>query len=746
VPTLSSLTPLAPVLAAFLGALLVVAVRLRQQTVTSAAWILWAGVVGGSIASLGLSAEWLNAGTGGYVVSAVGGVAGAALMTMALMGLGGPRMWRDPEQPTSILAWWRSERRSRWRRPDPRGRSLTTVHSLGTWVATHPVACGVALLVAGTAVLFAVAGLGWVGVLLLLLVAAVGLTTFGWSVTTGFLVLAAISSALVVVASELLLTRFGWVGHAVPVTVLVAVFLLPLIARAGIGSTWSTALRRVDLLDVAVVTVAATAGLTWWNLLHGLGPDGLVAQLIRVGEDNLSHLIMLGATRDSGTVLGGSDASVAAAARFADYFTGSSSWQASVGGLVGSDSAPAAYLMSSVVLLAMLAGLAASVATLAAPRRRPRLCGVTALGVVAVGVVATRATLAMYELGFPGQLLVATFVVVALLLLVRNGSPVVSLLVLALLALATWWTWSLAALVLAVPMAVLALQIVRRGRWVPDRVLASVIAVGAVVGVLGIVLKRARITAILDELNLEGAIFRGIPTWVAFLLVLALPLALQLGRRRVPLPATALVLSACVATLALASWQVVRVGTMTYYGYKLEYFVLALGWGIGSLSIATVVRRHEARSALAVRVGAAALAVVAAVPMVSWIDSNYQGWLTARGALGTDPAMVCAIGAARGLPEGSVAIATGFGEPISNYLTTRAMDVGTGNTGSSVLWGPILSVPDPATWPWVAVQAPIVIVEGPSATPEQTRSLLTASSAAGVSVAEKTTCATRPAG
>ena len=149
------------------------------------------------------------------------------------------------------------------------------------------------------------------------------------------------------------------------------------------------------LVDGAVVTVAATAGVTWWRLFDGLGQDAKVSQLMRLGEDNLSHLLMLRATQDSGDALGSTPASLASAARFAGYFTGSSAWQASVGDLAGTTTAPDAYVVSSCVLLALLAGLAAACATLVRPARSVRLAPVAALGVLAVGVVATRASLAM---------------------------------------------------------------------------------------------------------------------------------------------------------------------------------------------------------------------------------------------------------------------------------------------------------------------------------------------------------------
>ncbi len=724
-PSLASLTPVLPGLAAVVGTLLVLAARARHQTLTSVAWVGWAGITGGTLANAALSAEWLGVGAGGYVTGLLGGMAGAALMTASLLATAGPGIWRDTLHPR-----WRAN--DEWRMPDPLGGARTVVRKAAEWISRRRVGAAAGVTAVVVAVILTVTGTGWLAILLLLGCAAVGMAPRGWSPVAAFFVLASVESAVVVVASQLVLTRFDLVGHATPVTVLVALTVLPLLTRAASRDAWRCAGRNLTAVDAAAVAVAATAGLTWWRFLHDLGPDAAVSQLMRLGEDNLSHLIMLGAAQESGNVLGSTADSLASAARFDGYFTGSSSWQASVGGLVGADSAPAAYLVSSAVLLTMLAGLAASAGTLVGRRRSGRLRPLAALGVLAVGVVGTRASLAMYELGFPGQLLVATFFLAALAVLVRNRSPIGSSALLVLLCVATWWTWNLAALALAVPLGVLVLQQVRQSGWIPDRVLSALLATGAALFLVAALVKRTRIVAVLDELNLEGAIFRGIPSWVAFTVVLVFPLALLVRRRTVPLAASALVLATATATLALSSWQLARVGMMTYYGYKLEYFVLALGWAIGSLTVAAFVGRYEERLPLPVRALATLLAAALAVPLVSWTGDNYRGWLAARGALGADPTTVCALRTARGLPDGEVAVASGFGEPISNYLATRAMDIGTGTTTSSVLWGPILSVPDPATWPWAALQQAVVVVEGPTATPQQTSSILDAARTAGL--------------
>ena len=73
-----------------------------------------------------------------------------------------------------------------------------------------------------------------------------------------------------------------------------------------------------------------------------------------------------------------------------------------------------------------------------------------------------------------------------------------------------------------------------------------------VVALLGVAIKHARIVVILSELLLEGAVFRGIPVWLALGLVLGMPLALQLRRRQVPVTVTVLVIGLGAAMLVLA--------------------------------------------------------------------------------------------------------------------------------------------------------------------------------------------------
>ena len=162
-PTLSSLQPVLPVLAALLGGALALLARPRQQTGTTALWILWAGVAGGTVASAGMSAEWLNMGTGGIAISGLGGLAGAALMSTALVAVPGPARWRGAG---GVRSW---ERHHGWRRPDPVAATRAWASRHAGAVRSNALGVALGLTASVVAVGLALAGLGWIGVLLLLL-------------------------------------------------------------------------------------------------------------------------------------------------------------------------------------------------------------------------------------------------------------------------------------------------------------------------------------------------------------------------------------------------------------------------------------------------------------------------------------------------------------------------------------------------------------------------------------------------
>ena len=700
------------------GAALVVAARGRAQSLSTALWTLWAGVAGGALATAGLSTESIADGTGGLALAGLGGVAGAALLSAALAVRLPARLRRRGEADQGV------GQRPRRVAPEAEPPAVPSSRDRGSWPAwLVPVAGGLVAVGLGWA------GLGWVGVLALLLLAAPALTPYRLSFAGAFFAAASLVSAAEVVAGRLLLSPLGWVGEEVPTALVAVLTLLPLLVRTA--ATWRVAARGLGLVDLAVLAVAGVAGVTWWSLFRGLGSDDSVSQLLRLGEDHLSHLLMLEATSTSGTSLGASAASTEVTTLFAGYLPGASIWQAAVGGLTSGLTTTQVYVLSTAVLLSLLAGSA----TAAVGRVAGRLDAVAVLGVLALGVVGTRATLAMYELGFPGQLLTACWFVTAFTLVVavpstfREGLPVAG--AVTLLALATWWTWNLAAPVLALPVVVLVGMALRRRGWLPGRLLAAVLGGAVVLGGLAALVLRDHVVAQLNLLTIEGGVFRSIPLWFPYLLVLGLPLALRAMRREVPPPATALVLGMAAATLALTCWQLLKVGAPTYYSYKLEYLMLALCWAIGGVCVAASTRRRPALPSRRGQLAAAAVAVVLAVPLLLWPADNYRGWLTARKVLGVDAAISCAVEAAAGAPDGDIALAVGFGDPLGDYLTIRAMDVGVGNNLSSPFWYSVRTTPDPATWPWAAAAGPVVVVRGPAATPAQTAALVDAARAAG---------------
>jgi hypothetical protein len=129
----------------------------------------------------------------------------------------------------------------------------------------------------------------------------------------------------------------------------------------------------------------------------------------------------------------------------------------------------------------------------------------------------------------------------------------------------------------------------------------------------------------------------------------------------------------------------------------------------------------------------AAVAVAATLPLLlPWPAQSYNDWQVARGVAGADSGMTCAIEQAH-KAHGDIVIATGFGEKLANYLTTKAMDVGAGDNDSKVFWRAIL-YDAPTTWPWDAATRPIVLVQGPQATPESTQALVDAAETQGITV------------
>jgi hypothetical protein len=512
---------------------------------------------------------------------------------------------------------------------------------------------------------------------------------------------------------------------------------VPFAAPLALPGTWRRAFRLFGLIDAVAFVVAGVAISVWWQLLDGLDQEQTVSQLVRLGEDHLSHLLMFEATRESGTTLGQSAASIEVTSLFAGYYPGTSIWQTAVGGLVSSGSAVEQYVLTTLILFGLLALGASAIAT--AVTHRASVLAATA--VLAIGMVASRASLAMYELGFPGQLLVASFLVAALVLLTTRHFPLwLSTGSLLLLAAASYWTWPLVApVILAALVVALAQEVLRR--WRPNtRTLALGAAAVVIVGMGAIVMEWSRIVATLDQLSTEGGVFRGIPLWLSFALVLALPLAWRITGRQLPLAPTVLVLGVGAITVLLIAWQIARLATVTYYTYKVEYLLLGLGWAAGTFWLASMGGRWETTLPRLVRIGLAVMAVVVAIPLVSWPSDNYRSWLTARAVLGPDPRITCAVRTAERVPDGSVVLAYGFGEPINNYLTTKAMDVSVENNYSATFWSAVLHQPDPATWPWLSTPRRLFLVTGPNSGRDQTDDILDAAAAAGTTVTVAGAC------
>jgi hypothetical protein len=124
-----------------------------------------------------------------------------------------------------------------------------------------------------------------------------------------------------------------------------------------------------------------------------------------------------------------------------------------------------------------------------------------------------------------------------------------------------------------------------RGPLTP-RALHVIILVGTAVLAIGVFVKRARVISTLDELSIDGLVFRSVPIWFALGLCLGLPLAYRATRQPEPVAARTLVFGVAGGMLALMLWQLTRTGIIAYYGWKLEYLTLAVGWSAAALGIA----------------------------------------------------------------------------------------------------------------------------------------------------------------
>jgi hypothetical protein len=595
-----------------------------------------------------------------------------------------------------------------------------------------PVRVGVAVAIGVVAVLAAALGLGLPAVAVLLLLAAVSLTRRGWPLSTALFTVALTVSAAWIVLGNLVLSHLAVVGQPVGTVAVAALATCPLLIHLADRRTWVGAMRAGNLFDLAALLVAGLAAHSWLATFRGLSDNESVAHLQRLGEDNAAHMMMLHATTVSGTALGRSASSAAIANGFTGYFPGGSLWQAAIGALLPNLTDVRLYVVSTGVLFALLAGAASSIAAMT----RCRWASIGALAVVVLGALGIRASLAMYEIGFPGQLLVACLLVAALALLlaenrVRRGSWIV-VVVLLFYALAAWWTWNLVAPLFCVPVAVVVYQQLRARGPLSARALNLTVVAASVVFALGVLVEHARVSNALDELSIDGLVFRSVPIWFALGLCLGLPLAYRGLRRPEPAAARALVFGVAGGMLALMLWQLSQTGVIAYYSWKLEYLAFAVGWPAAAFGIARTIGKVEGRW-LPLWQGIGAVAVACSLPLLlPWPAQSYHDWQVTRGVAGASSATTCAIEQAH-KQRGDIVIATGFGEQLTNYLTTKAMSVGVGNNDSRPFWLGIL-YDGPAAWPWSNAARPIVLVQGPDATSASTQAVVDAAATQGVDI------------
>ncbi len=483
----------------------------------------------------------------------------------------------------------------------------------------------------------------------------------------------------------------------------------------------------------------------------------VVAQLSRLGEDNHVHLMLLDVTRSFSVAVGSTAASRQAAGSFADYFPGAGVVQSAVGGLMPGVSTPVLYAGTIAGGLALLGLGATALGGVAVTRVAgsdgaapvlPRIFAAygapAALVAMVVGLIGVRLALPMFELGFPGHLLATVWVVVTLAVLLddpmqgggwRAGW---ALAVVVALVPASVWTWSLAAPVLAAPLPALMVLAVRSRRPVSMTLLVRGGLMLCILAGAAVALLRDPIVALLTTLSNDGPVFRAIPIGFSLATIVALPIGLALRRRPVPPGVTALLLTSGAATLLFATWHLMRLGALSYYTWKMQYLVLALGWAGSTLLLCAIADRAE-RGKVS-RALAGVIAVVLAVALVGWPGAGYRSWLQERAVLGADPAVACAVEVPTAASRASF-LAVGFGSPLEDYLTTKALIAGAGRETSFAFWGPIIDQAPDELWPWSTARDGVVLVVGPAADPADVAALVAAGEAAGTEVDIVDSCA-----
>jgi hypothetical protein len=680
-------------------------------------WTVWAGVAGGALLSNAFSGELLNRGTGGLVIAAGGGAtAGAAFL--------GAFERRRTESAALTQA--------------PHEVITLTRRALGLKsriVRRTAVVAGIAAL----ALVLTAVQLGVLGLLLLSVAATVPLVRSGRPLAISFVIVASSVTVAEVLLGRLLLAPVGLLGEPLAVVAVAAVALAPLLALAGRADDWRVALGRVTLIDAASAAVGIATALSWTSVFRGLDDVERLTQVVQLGEDNVAHLLLLDATRSTGHAVG-SEQSQEIAATFAGYFSGPSAVQAGLAGLLrpGADLTEA-YVLTTAVLLGLVAAGATGLAGHAARAGRP----LAAAGALLAGLVGARVALPMFEFGFPGQLLTVLWLVAALSIGIEHGRRGTTtrwwlLLLLASFVPAAVMTWSLAAPVLVMPVIAVGLSALRRHLNPSRRI---VIAVGIASSVLALVLMialRQRIFSGFVTLEFDGPVFRALPLWLSFALILLAPLALLIRDGLVPLPVSALLLGSAFATLILTAAHVARLGQVNYYGYKMQYLLFGLGWAAACLWSASNLGRLRLDFPGSTAVSCVALLVLAAA-FGSWPATSYREWLQERGVLGPNDSLSCALEAASSA-QGGLAVARGFETPVADYLTAKAASVGTRNDRSFPLWGRLLDGSPPATWTWPESDGPVLIISGPGAVEADLQQIVQAARASGQEAAIDRSC------
>jgi hypothetical protein len=440
---------------------------------------------------------------------------------------------------------------------------------------------------------------------------------------------------------------------------------------------------------------------------------------------------MLQATQISHTALGASASSRAVTSLFSGYFPGASLWQSAVGALTPSMNATELYVVSTSVLLALLAGSITAFATLSGGRGSV----FSAFAVVGVGTVGTRLILAQFQFGFPGHLLATIWLITALTVVLLEGNSQRSRFALTgmlfMTALAAWWTWSLAAPLYLIPASLIVAGAIIRISRIPARMHVLILIAAGGLGGIGLLVFRGKVVQTLDTLNIDGPVLRAIPMWFAFLLIVVFPIAIKVSGRQQSLQATALALGAGGATMALVTWQVARLGHLTYYSYKLEYLVLAVGWASIAMLVAALISKRERHLSSVTMLVCGLLLLLVCVPLIATASRAYEKSLTVQGALGPNPGRTCAAAAAASAPVDSIAVAIGFGSPTANYLVTKSLMNSSASDASFDFWRPLLTAADPTTWPWSPDRPPVLLIRGPGADAKETAAIVRAAKTAG---------------